>query len=100
MNLKNNMTSKIIPLFGNGSCYENLKKLFCGWNCDPNMNSYTSLAVGATQNNLTVYIDPFFYNGLFESCLKVCVNFGGGIEVQKFWSSAERKHFTLQIFNH
>lgn len=92
MNLKKNMTSKLLPLFGNGGCFENLKKLFCGWNCDPNMNSYTSLSVGTTQNNLTVYVDPYFFSGMFESCLKVCVKFGGGIEVERFWSSGGGTH--------
>jgi len=90
--LQANTTAKVIPLLGSGGCYENLKAMFCGWNCDTVAGSFVQYTPATVDNNniatTDVWISQSFADAFFQSCLKVCEPFEGGTLIEQMYADS------------
>lgn len=72
------MTIQMVPIFGNASCSNNLKNLFCAWTCGPKSADFITTTLVNSIPNITVYISFAVANFTFYSCKDRCLPYGGG----------------------
>jgi hypothetical protein len=53
--------------------------------------TYQKATQTGSYSNLTIYVAPDLASRIFESCRKVCIPFGSGIEVQDFFTGPDGK---------
>jgi len=64
---------------GNGSCYENLKNLFCAFTCAGNQSSFGTVnALSGGILNYTITLAKTYVQQLYASCKDECLTLGGG----------------------
>jgi len=59
-------------IYGNTSCYTNMRNLACAMACSPSQAAIISVAV-TTYTTITGYLDPTFVSGWYGTCAPACI---------------------------
>merc|ERR1711916_22393 len=68
--LKEEFELQVNTFFGEDCCATNLKRMFCGWNCDPNSSTYVDKTSPDKDGviDITVNVNKIFADGAYETC--------------------------------
>jgi len=89
-NVSIHFNQSVLPLFKDGGCAANIKRLLCGFTCDPNQFNFTifsNLSGNPLAKNMTIYVNTEFATAFYQACKGVCLPFAGGIIVGGFYGT-------------